>query len=124
MAVWLKPRGRTVAVVAGLVAAALAALAIFAFGPVHTRAAFPGQDGKIAFDGYKTRKTRVPTIYLMNPNGSQAHRLIRGGGEPAFSPDGTKIAFQRSKKGKPLGIYVMNADGSPSAPAHHRHRLR
>jgi TolB protein len=98
-----------VALAAGLVAAAIAALAIFAFGPVHTRAAFPGPNGKIAFG---RNKTGIPKIYAMNADGSQVHRLTRRGDDPAFSPNGTKIAFQRSKKGKPPGIYVMNADGS------------
>ena len=119
MVAWLKARGRSVALAPGLVAAAaLAALAIFAFGPVHTRAAFPGQNGKIAFG---RNKTGIPKIYAMNADGSQVHRLTTGTGygdsDPAFSPNGTKIAFQRSKKGTPPGIYVMYANGS------HQHRL-
>ena len=44
---------------------------------------------------------------------------------PAFSPDGTKIAFTSPRDGN-FEIYVMNADGSAPAPPDHRrsHRLR
>ena len=31
---------------------------------------------------------------------------------PAWSPDGTKIAFQREEQNGSFDIYVMNSDGS------------
>jgi Tol biopolymer transport system component len=53
-------------------------------------------------------------IYVMNADGSGSRRLTHNrayDGEPAWSPDGRKIAFQSTRKGN-TEIYVMNADGS------------
>ena len=53
-------------------------------------------------------------IYVMNADGSGTRRLTHNAGynaEPAWSPDGRKIAFQITRDGN-REIYVMNADGS------------
>jgi Tol biopolymer transport system component len=53
-------------------------------------------------------------IYVMNANGSGLTRLTNNmavDGAPAFSPDGSKIAFTSDRDGN-YEIYVMNADGS------------
>ena len=50
-------------------------------------------------------------IYVMDADGTGQTRLTNNAGldgEPDWSPDGTKIAFDNSRD----GIYVMNADGS------------
>jgi dipeptidyl aminopeptidase/acylaminoacyl peptidase len=62
-------------------------------------AAFPGQNGKIAFAG----PTGVETI---QPDGS-ARTRISGSYDPAWSPDGRRIAVATGG-----GLGVMNADGS------------
>ncbi len=47
-------------------------------------------------------------IYVANEDGSGSHRLVASGGSnPAWSPDGEKIAYVNSGD-----IWVMNADGS------------
>ena len=48
----------------------------------------------------------------MNPDGSGLTQLIDHGYFPAWSPDGTQIAFSSSKDGPDSDIWVMNADGS------------
>ena len=53
-------------------------------------------------------------IYVMNADGSGTRRLTHNAGynaEPAWSPDGRKIAFRGTRDGN-REIYVMNADGS------------
>jgi len=96
-------------------AASALSLLLFA-APAH--AAFPGQNGKIAFarsapfpaDPVATRE-----IWLMNPDGiSGFTRLTNNSAAddaPSWSPDGNKIAFESLRDGD-YEIYVMNADGS------------
>jgi TolB protein len=49
-------------------------------------------------------------IYVINADGSGLRRLTDGM-EPAWSPDGTKVAFARWE-GESPGIYVIDEDGS------------
>jgi Tol biopolymer transport system component len=53
-------------------------------------------------------------IYVMAPSGSNVRRLTDGAAtalNPAWSPDGQRIAFQTNRDGI-FDIHVMNADGS------------
>ena len=72
--------------------------------------AFPGTNGRIAF---VTDRDGVPEIYTSNPDGSNPVNLTNtriAEADPAYSPDGTRIAFSRSGD-----IWVMNADGTGAA---------
>lgn len=76
------------------------------------------QDGtRIAyFAGRLNGSTNTQDIYTINPDGTNETRLTTAVGvdnQPAFSPDGSKIAFVSFRGGDPDGeIYVMNADGT------------
>jgi WD40-like Beta Propeller Repeat len=68
------------------------------------QAAFPGANGKIA----TAKDNDPPGIHALNPDGTGNTALTSATDHnPAWSPDGTRIAFDRSSD-----IYVMEADGS------------
>lgn len=92
---------------------AMLACAVLLGGVVPSaNAAFPGTNGKIAF-GWND-------VYVVNSDGGGLTNLTPDtpdsfDGEPAWSPDGTKIAFASDRAngvGESKDIYVMNADGS------------
>lgn len=80
--------------------------------PALSEAAFPGANGPIAFERNTAPSERQ--IFTMGPDGAGQRSLTKGvafTGAPAFSPDGTTIAFERDND-----IWVMNADGSKPRP--------
>ena len=89
-----------------LVAIGAAALLVAAAGPAG--AAFPGQNGKIAF---VSNRAGSNDIFSANPDGSGLVNLTATAGvdelDPAWSADGRRLAFVRAG-----ALWVMNADGS------------
>ena len=58
-------------------------------------------------------------IYVMNADGSNQTNLTNHGGydhQPAWSPNGRKIAFNSARSGKGGDIYLMDSDGSNLTP--------
>jgi Ca2+-binding RTX toxin-like protein len=93
-----------VRLVVGCVLVAVVA-AIWGTGPAA--AAFPGANGKIAFRGFDG----VAGIFLVDPEpGATAEHLVDAypyDDPPAWSPDGSKIAFADSG-----GLYIVDAQAS------------
>lgn len=87
--------------------AVFAVAALFAF-PAAVQASFPGDNGKIAFDRV-IASDRID-IFSVDPGGTRLSNITngRGGGifrRPAWSPNGTKIAFRCG------GICLIDEDG-------------
>lgn len=49
-------------------------------------------------------------VFTVDPDGSERRPLARNGSEPAFSPDGSSIAFVQRLEGQE-GLFVTGADG-------------
>jgi Tol biopolymer transport system component len=84
--------------------------AVPAWSPDGTTIAFARSDpGTVV--GYDGVQAGGYSIYLMNTDGTDVRRLTPAGNgdySPAWSPDGSKIAFLRGG----AGLQVMNADGT------------
>jgi Ca2+-binding RTX toxin-like protein len=95
----LDHKGMIATLCTAVLAAVLLALAVTA----PADAAFPGTNGKIAFQ-------RDGDVWTMNGDGTGVTKLTtnyNGEYNPAVSPDGSRIAYEFLR-----GIWVMNADGS------------
>jgi WD40-like Beta Propeller Repeat len=66
---------------------------LLAVTPV-AHATYLGENGKISYDVYAPDDS--PTIYTIDPDGSDPTPLIAGGERSAWSPDGGRIAFECS----------------------------
>jgi WD40-like Beta Propeller Repeat len=93
-----------------VLAVALCASVVASAAPAK-RVTFRGPNGKLAF-GFGG------TVITENPDGTGRKTIVPltpgvavGAGEPAWSPDGTKLAYS-SKIGGTGGIFVVHADGT------------
>jgi hypothetical protein len=105
----LRARVRYVA----LVPLGLLALAIGIWSPRPCPAAFPGRDGRIAFQTGGPGNFDVASV---RPDGTGVRRLTTDGvddGDPAYSATGRRIAFFTTRDGN-SEIYTMRADGRVS----------
>jgi Tol biopolymer transport system component len=95
------------------------AVAIIAVWAAPAWATFPGEDGRIAFQGQGS--THEHEIFSARPDGTDIRRLTSTESSwsslPDWSPDGERIAFDSGRAATPDHpvkelTYVMNADGS------------
>jgi len=86
-----------------------AGLAVPALLPASAAATWPGSAGRVFYDHFESSNSAT---YSIRPDGSHNRRLIKNANEPALSPDGSHIVFQRE-----TGVFVARADGS------HVHRV-
>ena len=89
---------------------AVASVTVLLMSTAPAQGAFPGLNGKIAFSHTPGNPGTSRDIYLMQPDGSGVvpiTGLPDDEDAPAWSADGTKIAFVRGGD-----VWVMNSDGS------------
>jgi dipeptidyl aminopeptidase/acylaminoacyl peptidase len=67
-----------------------------------------GSSARIAFSVERGDRPEDKYIWLMKSDGSGARQIIERASSPAFSPDGTKLAYYHWSD----GIYVANVDGT------------
>ncbi|HEX2233666.1 MAG TPA: LpqB family beta-propeller domain-containing protein [Thermoleophilaceae bacterium] len=96
---------------AGVAVVAAGAAAAVAIAPWQAPAAFPGANGRIAF---QTSRDGNLEIYSMRQDGSSVRRLTDNDvadRNPSYAASGHLIAFERGSEEGP-DIYLMAADGS------------
>jgi Tol biopolymer transport system component len=90
-----------------VVAIAIAAIAAVLAAPASPTSTFTGENGRVVYEGPNG-------LWLVNPNVAGRIRIPGTSAAthtPAWSPDGTKLAFQDANGGD-FDIFVMNGDGS------------
>ena len=94
-------------------------------GAGPAKAAYPGANGKIAFESERTTGRGVdnPTgdseIFIMNPDGTGVRQLTKNTSDdfdPSYSAPGGHILFSTNRDvvttGSNIEIYVMDSDGT------------
>jgi Tol biopolymer transport system component len=86
--------------------------------PQPAKAAFPGQNGRIAFSSDRDGDYE---IYTVSSTGTEVGLNKRTNNnpaddqEPAYSPNGSKIAFQRCNANAICDIWTVNSTGPPNS---------
>ena len=77
----------------------------------------PGPNGKLVFRRFLDERRLTGALFTANADGTGIKRITHAGktgldNEPDWSPDGTRIVFERSTGPRDERIYIVNADGS------------
>jgi Tol biopolymer transport system component len=110
MGIVSRPARRHWAAIAGIALAALLGFVALAISMSDRGdAAFPGGNGKIAYASGDSYSYSSAAIWSANADGGSPALLASGAGNatPSYSPDGTRIAFDRES-----GIAAMSGAGS------------
>src|SRR5215212_6570156 len=84
------------------------------------QATFPGDNGRIAFSSHRAPASSYQ-IYSVSSSGRETDlspvttQLAGYDLYPVYSPDGTKIAFQRAASGGNSDIWTINSTGGQNA---------
>lgn len=102
---------RRIAIAVGIVVLAAAATA------APAGATMPGRNGLIAYTVITGTNPNGPTtfgIYTISPSGGTPKLLISNAKQPAWSPDGSKIAFSRPSTTQTghTDVWIASANGS------------
>jgi Tol biopolymer transport system component len=73
-----------------------------------SRIVFSASGGRF---GRSTDPSCAPNLWTMRPDGSGLSRLVRAGVEPAYSPDGRRIAFVRPDARDRPWMYIVGSSG-------------
>jgi TolB protein len=104
--------------------AALLALAVTAITVVSTASAtVPGKNGRIAFRRYFDAQQTWGAVFTIRQDGTQERQITRPPNgvvddQPAWAPDGSRIAFTRCpSNGGLCHVWTVAPDGSAARPA-------
>src|SRR4051812_8333181 len=97
------------------IAVAVAAASVLAAG-FSASATAPGANGQIVFRRYVPTKQPTSALFVVNPDGTGERQLTHPtkgvtDNHPSWSPDASKIAFERCQKDH-CEVWTVRADGA------------
>ena len=78
------------------------------WAPDESRIMFSASGGRF---GQSNDPRCAPNLWAVRPDGSGLRRLVRAGVEPAYSPDGRRIAFVRTDARDRPWLYIVESSG-------------